>query len=112
MLKLIFIKFAPQPAYVVALFGVLLGACSTSTGVNVDEYNPRIELVKAQAKLLPPAGGSSPGDLATMEAGQPMKIHSLDVGAGSCHAIECPGPGNEHIVFDCGTVGPTNTSMR
>ncbi|MCE3004274.1 MAG: MBL fold metallo-hydrolase [Xanthomonadaceae bacterium] len=32
-----------------------------------------------------------------------IRIHSLPVGAGSCHLIECPGPGNELLLYDCGS---------
>lgn len=32
-----------------------------------------------------------------------LRLHSLPVGAGSCHLLECPGPDAELMLFDCGS---------
>ncbi len=32
-----------------------------------------------------------------------LRVHTLPVGAGSCHLLECPGPGNELLLYDCGS---------
>lgn len=39
-----------------------------------------------------------------------MRIHLLNVGAGSCHIVECPGS-NDVIVYDCGQMNPSPTDM-
>lgn len=34
-----------------------------------------------------------------------LKIHSLNIGAGSCHVIQCPGARGQKMIIDCGKVG-------
>ena len=33
-----------------------------------------------------------------------IRVHSLNVGAGSCHVIECPGQNAAPILYDCGQI--------
>ena len=90
---------------------VLICACSTVEEIPDAPYDPRIESVVASA-LPPPEPQQTPAAGLAMAPGQMMKIHSLNGGAGSCHIVECPGPGNDRIVYDCGTVDATQTSMQ
>lgn len=39
-----------------------------------------------------------------------IRVHSLPVGAGSCHLIECPGPDSDPLVVDCGSTGGAQMS--
>ena len=89
-----------------------LAGCETTETLPDDPYNPRIETVRTAATVPTTDKTSAMGPGLVMAPGQLMKIHSLNVGAGSCHVVECPGPGNEKLVLDCGTVGRTTTSME
>ena len=39
-----------------------------------------------------------------------LRFHFLNIGAGSCHVVECPGSTNV-IVYDCGQMAPTSDDM-
>jgi hypothetical protein len=39
-----------------------------------------------------------------------LRFHSIPVGAGSCHLIECPG-NTSPIIYDCGSIGETSNSF-
>jgi len=41
-----------------------------------------------------------------------LRIHFLNVGAGTCTLLECPGPGDPPpMIVDCGSLAPTQTDM-
>ncbi len=40
-----------------------------------------------------------------------LRIHYLNVGAGSCTLVECPGPNTPPMIIDCGSTGPTTNDM-
>ncbi len=39
-----------------------------------------------------------------------LRIHFLNVGAGNCAVVECPGPGARSIIVDCGTLNDGATA--
>lgn len=41
-----------------------------------------------------------------------MTIHSLNIGAGSCHVIQCPGARGQKMIIDCGRVGAARPTDR
>lgn len=74
-----------------------------------------------------PRGLSTGGDLNTLDvdsgprtisdftaarAARPdlLRIHTLNIGAGSCHLIECPSS-TDVILYDCGQIAPTSDDM-
>ena len=76
----------------------------------------------------PPGGGidagpSPDGDLdggSAIDAGDDvpdeievgaLRIHFINVGAGNCVLVECPGPEAPPMIVDCGTMGATETDM-
>ena len=94
------------------LLSILVVSCATSEKMPEDPYNPRIELVLQSA--MQPSDEPAPAvvsDFAMDTDAGFMRIHSLNIGAGSCHIIECPGPGNNVVVFDCGTIDRTPNDM-
>ena len=40
-----------------------------------------------------------------------IRIHFLNIGAGSCQIVECPGTNVSPIIIDCGSVSPSTTDM-
>lgn len=51
-------------------------------------------------------------EFSTARAARPdlLRVHFLNIGAGSCHVIECPGS-RDVIVYDCGQMSPTANDM-
>ena len=49
-------------------------------------------------------------DLFALKPVEDLRIHSLNVGAGSCHVIECPG-NTSPILYDCGRTGRSFPDM-
>ena len=40
-----------------------------------------------------------------------IRIHFLDVGAGTCSVVECPGPTGSPMIVDCGSTGATDDDL-
>lgn len=40
-----------------------------------------------------------------------IRAHHLNVGAGSCAIVECPGPDTSPVIVDCGSLEPTETDL-
>lgn len=98
-------------SYMALALGSIIVGCTTMDRVPDDQYNPRIDAVLSSAQV--PTLKSRPpiaANIAMNQAGS-MSIHALNVGAGSCHIIECPGPENDVIVYDCGTIDRTPNDM-
>ena len=50
------------------------------------------------------------GDVVSAKALDEIRIHSLNVGAGSCHVVECPG-NTAPILYDCGRTSRSDPDM-
>ncbi|MCG8468960.1 MAG: hypothetical protein MJB57_12275 [Gemmatimonadetes bacterium] len=40
-----------------------------------------------------------------------LRVHYLNVGAGTCTIVECPGPDAPPMIIDCGSLEPTSVDM-
>src|SRR5262245_31204218 len=41
-----------------------------------------------------------------------IRAHHLNIGAGSCVVVECPGPDAPVLIADCGSTGGTDADMK
>lgn len=46
----------------------------------------------------------------SFSAGRPLRIHALNVGAGACIVLECPGS-NDVMLYDCGSLKRSSTDL-
>lgn len=78
-----------------AFASLLLVACATAPNHRAAATGPA-KPIERFTRARPP-GAPRVGD-------DPMVIHTLPIGAGNCHLLQCPSE-NKLIVFDCGSTG-------
>jgi len=119
----------PLSAVAVSLLAFQLGAC-TSTGshdqvvaqsshyqggVEAPRTEPERHMPRPVAATIPdswsaiaqPARKTQPG---TLETPDPLRVHFLNVGSGSCQIVECPDSA-DILIADCGAARPGVSDM-
>lgn len=93
-----------RKSVVLGLLVVLVAACTSNPPRRMDPIEAPSRLAAEALPELEAMAMALPAMFLPAKSLDEIRIHSLPIGAGSCHVVECPG-NTSPIVYDCGTLG-------